>query len=216
MAIHGNSKTGQCQVRIEKINRGDGLYIVRYKIFKTCWNLEIHIQYKGRHVANSPYKSSGNIYSDKCSCPQKIEQWKKNLNCDTSYDQINYDLKPFNRVNFSEILPKILRTFQDKPGSVSICNYVIKNNEIYRKCYGQHTGFKMFIDTLLGALVRLVNLPDLEFVVNLGDWPLVKKGGISRTTRALPIFSWCGSEDTYDICMPTYDITESSLMAMSR
>lgn len=102
------------------------------------------------------------------------------------------------------------------PGSISLCHYVIKNNEIYRKCYGQYTGFKMFSDALLEALVRLVQLPDVEFIVNLGDWPLVKKGGVSRTHGPYPIFSWCGSDDTFDIVMPTYDLTESTLEAMHR
>lgn len=32
----------------------------------------------------------------------------------------------------------------------------------------------------------------------------------------IPIFSWCGSEDTADIIMPTYDITEATLENMGR
>lgn len=58
--------------------------------------------------------------------------------------------------------------------------------------------------------------PDMEFFVNLGDWPLMKKGGQSRTTGPYPIFSWCGSDDSFDIVIPTYDITESSLENMGR
>lgn len=57
---------------------------------------------------------------------------------------------------------------------------------------------------------------DMEFFVNLGDWPLMKKGGQSRTTGPYPIFSWCGSDDTFDIVLPTYDITESTLENMGR
>ena len=49
-----------------------------------------------------------------------------------------------------------------------------------------------------------VKLPNLEFFVNLGDWPLEK-----RRSGALPIFSWCGSDDSEDIVMPTYDVTQS-------
>ncbi|XP_055305678.1 protein O-glucosyltransferase 2-like isoform X2 [Sitodiplosis mosellana] len=214
--IRGESSAGKCRVRIEQFDRRDGVYIVRYKIVGVCWNVEIHIQYKNKHVANSPYRiPDKDVYSDKCRCPQEIDKWLKNLNCDTSYEQIESDLKPFKRVNFTELRPKILRTY-DKPGSISICNFIIKDNQIYRKCYGQHTGFKMFEDALLKTLVRLVRLPDMEFMVNLGDWPLVKKGGITRTHGPLPIFSWCGSEDTYDIVMPTYDLTESTLQAMDR
>lgn len=58
-----------------------------------------------------------------------------------------------------------------------------------------------------------VRLPDVEFFVNLGDWPLEKR----RPTEKLhPIFSWCGSNDTRDIVMPTYDLTESVLETMGR
>lgn len=56
-----------------------------------------------------------------------------------------------------------------------------------------------------------VVLPDMEFFVNLGDWPLVK-----HKTNPLPILSWCGSDDTLDIVMPTYDLTESALETMGR
>jgi len=67
------------------------------------------------------------------------------------------------------------------------------------------------MDAVLLSLARKVVLPDIEFFVNLGDWPLV-----SDTSPLYPIFSWCGSENTKDIIMPTYDITESSLEAMGR
>lgn len=92
-----------------------------------------------------------------------------------------------------------------------MCHYVTKNNEIYRKCYGKYVGFKMFMDNILLSLSRKFKLPDLEFFVNLGDWPLAKK-----PNDKYPIFSWCGSSDTYDIVMPTYDITESTLENMGR
>ena len=58
-----------------------------------------------------------------------------------------------------------------------------------------------------------VRLPDIEFFVNLGDWPLEKK---SVSESPVPIFSWCGSDETRDIVMPTYDITEATLEMMGR
>lgn len=67
------------------------------------------------------------------------------------------------------------------------------------------------MDSILLSLTRKVLLPDIEFFVNLGDWPLVPKEG-----KNYPIFSWCGSIDTKDIVIPTYDITESSLEEMGR
>lgn len=214
--ILGKSTTGKCRVRIEVIDRRDGLYIVRYKVFSQCWSVEIHVTYENSHVSKSPYRIPGNVHSEKCSCLQNINQWLKNYNCKLSYQQIDADLMPFTQVDFRKIEKKILSAFADKSGSVSLCHFVIKNNQIFRKCYGQYTGFKMFVDSLLITLVRLVELPDIEFIVNLGDWPLVKKNGGNAVNEPLPIFSWCGSEDTLDIVMPTYDLTESSLEAMSR
>lgn len=219
VSIVGDGSTGKCRVRVEQIDRRDGTIIVRYKIADACWNMEIHVIHHGnnkkRHVSKSPYRIPGKVFSEKCDCPQDIDQWLINYGCDSTYEQIQNDLKPFPRVNLTELRPRMLKAF-DRPASVSICNYVIKNNQIFRNCYGQHVGFKMFVDALVEALVKLVKLPDVEFMVNLGDWPLVKKGGLSRTHGPYPMFSWCGSDDSFDIVMPTYDITESTLEAMSR
>lgn len=176
--------------------------------------MEIHVKYNSRHVAQSPYRILGPVYSEKCQCPQALKEWLYNLKCNSSYNQIDSDLRPFKTVNFSEIRPKFLAAL-DNPHIVSICDYRVKDNLIFRKCYGQHTGFKMFIDSILTTLVRIVKLPDLEFIVNLGDWPLVKRDRKSKIQN-FPVFSWCGSEDSLDIVMPTYDITESSLEGMSR
>ncbi|TMW40853.1 hypothetical protein DOY81_014068, partial [Sarcophaga bullata] len=84
------------------------------------------------------------------------------------------------------------------------------------QCYGKYDGFKMFMDATLLALSRVVQLPDMEFFLNLGDWPLSKKGGQQRTSGPYPIFSWSGSSDSHDIVLPTYDITESTLGMMER
>lgn len=99
----------------------------------------------------------------------------------------------------------------NRPESTSYCHYVIKDNKVYRTCYGKYIGFNMFADNILLSLTRKVKFPDMEMVINLGDWPLVPKH-----SELLPIFSWCGSHDTFDIVMPTYDITESTLENMGR
>ena len=70
----------------------------------------------------------------------------------------------------------------------------------------------MFMDSFLTSLTRLVRLPNLEMLVNLGDWPLVPK----NWQNPIPMLSWCGSVDTYDIVMPTYDLMESSMEALGR
>lgn len=73
----------------------------------------------------------------------------------------------------------------------------------------------MFWDNILLSLARKVQLPDLELLVNLGDWPLVHKEREFKDMRTL-MLSWCGSDETADVVVPTYDITESSLECMGR
>ena len=68
----------------------------------------------------------------------------------------------------------------------------------------------MYIPTIPLPQVRI---PDVEFVVNLGDWPIESMAG---NDKPLPVLSWCGSNDTYDIILPTYDLTSSTLGAMTK
>lgn len=166
-------------------------------------------------MAQSPYYIRGKVYSEKCYCPKELNLWLLNNNCPRDDKQIEWDLHSFKRVNFSAIRENLLKRY-NMPESVSLCHYVVKNQQIHRKCYGKYTGFKMFMDATLLALGRVAALPDMEFYLNLGDWPLSKKGGQQRTSGPYPIFSWCGSEDSYDIVLPTYDITESTLENMGR
>jgi hypothetical protein len=58
-----------------------------------------------------------------------------------------------------------------------------------------------------------VKLPDLSFFINLGDWPLEKR---RVTEKPLPLISWCGSDDSLDIVLPTYDFTQATLEMMDR
>lgn len=157
------------------------------------------------------------MYSDKCYCPTEFNLWMINNECKsaTQEPQIASDLHSFKRVNFSLIRDNLIKRY-NQPESISLCHYIVKNQQIWRKCYGKYDGFKMFMDATLLALGRVVQLPDMEFFLNLGDWPLSKKGGQQRTSGPYPIFSWSGSNDSHDIVLPTYDITESTLGMMER
>ncbi|XP_033150714.1 protein O-glucosyltransferase 2-like [Drosophila busckii] len=215
--IKGRSPHGICRSNINLINRGDGSTVVRYVISDWCDQVSINVHYNGSHVAQSPFFVRNKVYSERCYCPQELNLWLLNNNCGAYLDdkQIKWDLHSFKRVNFSAIRENLLKRY-NVPESISLCHYVIKNQQIWRKCYGKYTGFKMFMDATLTALARVVLLPDMEFYLNLGDWPISKKGGQQRTSGPYPIFSWCGSEDSYDITLPTYDITESSIENMGR
>ncbi|XP_046679727.1 protein O-glucosyltransferase 2-like isoform X2 [Homalodisca vitripennis] len=200
-----------CRIWTNIFDRKDGSLIVRYKLYETCYDMEITVKYKGRNVDASPYKINGTIQAEDCNCPIPLEDWLHNNNCPSSHSQIMSDLEPFPTVNFSTFHSHVVKKV-DKSGSMSVCNYAILNNKIYRRCYGQHVGFKTFVDAILTSLARKIELPNMEMFVNLGDWPLVSK----HAKDLFPLFSWCGSTSSLDIVMPTYDITESSLEAMGR
>uniref|UniRef100_A0A672KQR2 Protein O-glucosyltransferase 2 n=1 Tax=Sinocyclocheilus grahami TaxID=75366 RepID=A0A672KQR2_SINGR len=123
--------------------------------------------------------------------------WEKNMHCPTSFSQTESELSVFPSVDPDH----------------SLCHYTIKNNQVYIKTHGEHVGFRIFMDAFLLSLIRKVKLPDIEFFVNLEDWPLEKR---QASEKPSPIFSWCGSNDTQDIVMPTYDLTESVLETMGR
>ena len=57
-----------------------------------------------------------------------------------------------------------------------------------------------------------MRLPDMELVVNLGDWPL----NTAARMPLYPVFSWCGSPVTRDIIWPTWDIMKSTVMGLER
>lgn len=210
--IKGKTVKGDlCPIRTQIIDCMDGSFIIRYRIFKTCFNLKLSVKVQNTEVIKVQTEFKGPVYEEECNCPEtSIIKFLENNECDEKNSQLFENLKQFPSVNFDEIRDDIVKRY-DRPQSVSLCHYVVKSNKIYRNCYGQHVGFKMFMDSVLKALTRRVLLPDIEFFMNLGDWPLVKK-----KEKIFPIFSWCGSKDTADIILPTYDITESSLEAMDR
>lgn len=208
----GKRSGSTCRHRSNVIKRDDGVLIFRYRLFEECNNFVINVLYNGNHVSGSPYKTK-EIIPESCYCPTFLSKWE--IECPEVADsQIDNDLIPFKSINFTHIRPKFLEKFNN-PDSTSFCNYVLKDNRVYRRCYGKYTGFSMFMDAVLLSLTRIAILPDLEMFINLGDWPLVKKGGHSRTIL-FPVFSWCGSDDSFDIVLPTYDITEATLENMGR
>ncbi|XP_033124676.1 protein O-glucosyltransferase 2-like isoform X2 [Anneissia japonica] len=197
---------------MQMLDRHDGSFIVRYRMFDSYDNMQIEIKSGNRQVAGSPYALEGSVYDEKCFCPNDdVDAWLESMQCRKEvHPQIEKDLIHFPNINLKNLAEQVVSRYA---AHHSLSHYTIINNRIYRKTHGLHTGFKMFSDAFLLSLTRKVSLPDMEFFINLGDWPLVKKA--SRESL-LPIFSWCGSNDTYDIVLPTYDVTESTLETMGR
>ncbi|XP_077982312.1 protein O-glucosyltransferase 2-like [Glandiceps talaboti] len=193
------------------LDRNDGSFIVRFRMYTSYDNLEITVKSGSVLVAKSPYILQGHIYHETCYCPTEDDDaWQKDLLCNTSpHPQMTRDLSSFPRVDLDRLAKEAPDIFRRH----SLCHYSIIDNKIYRKTHGEHVGFKMFMDAILLSLTRKVRLPDMEFFVNLGDWPLEKR---AVGDDPLPIFSWCGSDGSRDIVMPTYDLTESALETMGR
>lgn len=199
------------RIWIQVLDRHDGSFLVRYRMYATYSDLHIHILHKNKPVAKSPYTLNGPVYHEGCNCPQPSgDLWEKHMKCPESFAQIDKDLSVFNSVDPDLISREVPLRFGQRQ---SLCHYTIKNNKVYVKTFGEHVGFRIFMDAILLSLTRKARVPDIEFFVNLGDWPLEKR---KPTDKLHPIFSWCGSNNTRDIVMPTYDLTESVLETMGR
>jgi len=204
-----SSSSGRVRAWVQNLDRHDGSFIIRYRLFASYPDLTIEITHKGKSVAKSPYRLQGGVCHETCFCPESnTKMWEQAMKCPQEFSQIQKDLDPFTQINLEQLRTEAVSRFGTHH---ALCHYSVVNNQVYRKTYGQHVGFSMFMDNILLSLARKVVLPDMEFFVNLGDWPLVK-----RSAKPIPILSWCGSDDTFDIVMPTYDLTESTLETMGR
>ena len=54
---HGEE--GRTRVHIQQLDRHDGSYIVRYKLYQALNDVKIAVTYRGVHVGSSPYIMKG-------------------------------------------------------------------------------------------------------------------------------------------------------------
>lgn len=64
-----------------------------------------------------------------------IDDWLSANDCSITHEQILQDLKPFSSIDFEKILPKAEQTIFKDPHRSSVCNYVVKNNEVFEVYY---------------------------------------------------------------------------------
>lgn len=194
------------------LDRGDGSLLVRYRLYgSSSKGLKIEVLYQDKPVADSPYTLQGPVYHESCVCPERDPSvWRSALQCPEDEPQIQQDFLSFPSIDLQRLLREVPERFSRRGG---LLHYSLVNNQLHRRSLGKYTDFKMFSDEMLLSLARKVKLPDVEFYINVGDWPMEnRKAG--DEPGPLPIISWCGSTDTRDIILPTYDITHSSLEAM--
>lgn len=51
-----NSYDRNCRVWVNVLDRRDGSYIARYKLYETCYSVQITVKFKGDHVGGSPFQ----------------------------------------------------------------------------------------------------------------------------------------------------------------
>eukprot|EP00736_Rhodelphis_marinus_P011441 Rmarinus@m.19832 len=188
-------------VNTELHDRGDGTYACIFFFNLSADRFIIEVRSGGKHISNSPMEF-GAVQIEPCYCPLAEEDFLRHYQCGPTDEQILRDLEPWPQSydNFAEEIDDL------DNGKNCIVHYVIKNNRIYGEAYGPYQGFKRMMDDMLLSLARKVWIPDTEFVVNLGDWPLAH-----HENAKYPVFSWCGSTNTTDVVMPTYKMTEATV-----
>ncbi|XP_019965086.2 protein O-glucosyltransferase 3 [Paralichthys olivaceus] len=187
------------------LDRGDGSFLMRYRLYGSAMSgLKVEVLHQDAAVAGSPYIMPGPVYHEYCDCPEPdASAWQSTMRCPDEEPQILSDFKPFPTVDLQHLRQEVPQRFSNRGGLI---HYAIIDNRLYRRTLGKYTDFKMFSDEILLSLMRKVRLPDVEFYINVGDWPLE-----TRRTDPVPILSWCGSTDTRDIVLPTYEVTHSTL-----
>nr|XP_020501153.1 protein O-glucosyltransferase 3 [Labrus bergylta] len=190
------------------LDRGDGSFLLRYRLYGTVLKgLQIEVLHQDAAVAKSPYTLQGPIYHEYCDCPKSdAPVWQSIMQCPAEEPQILADFKSFPTIDLQRLRQEVPQRFSNRGGLI---HYAIINNQLHRRTLGKYTDFKMFSDEMLLSLMRKVRLPDVEFYINVGDWPLETK-----RTDAVPILSWCGSTETRDVVLPTYEVTHSTLESM--
>ena len=70
------------------------------------------------------------IASDDCDCPeQDLNKWYEATKCNSTYTQIELDMKKLDRFDMNKMRKAIIEKY-NQPYSISLCHYVILNNEV--------------------------------------------------------------------------------------
>ena len=205
-------ENGRKEKQTQKLNRHDGSYIYRFRPRRRMNKVTFHVtDLNGNSFRNSG-KTMQIINHSSCKCPIDLKSFLVNAGPTMNFDQIDRDFGHFKQIKIQHNNQVVKDRFCKHPGAVSICKYRIHKNEVYRSCFGDHVGFNMFSDDILLQLARMVELPEVEFWMNLGDWPQQKM----NTNDPAAVISWCGHNEYTDIVVPTYDVAESTMHMMHK
>lgn len=109
MTVEGETKNQRpCRIWSNVLDRKDGSFIARYKVYETCKNLVISVKYRDEHVAESPYVIRNRVQPEDCSCPyENLEVMLSKWECGEVAEQLQTDLKQFPSVNWDAIRKKV-------------------------------------------------------------------------------------------------------------
>ena len=130
------------RVYLEILDRYDGSYVVRYKLYKSYRKLRISVfSDTHEHIAKSPYNLDVPINQDKCNCPdENFRRWLLKMQCNETYTQIELDMKRIEEesknnnngklIDMDQLRQQIIDSYNQEY-THSFCNYVILNNEVF-------------------------------------------------------------------------------------
>lgn len=201
--------TGKKQkLKVNLQDRGDGSYSAQYFFNSPSTRIQVSITSGGRHLAESPYTLKGPIPTEQCSCPREPSQFFRDYDCSKSdpAGQIDNDMARHPDGITREAMDAAIISL--KANNTALIHYTFKDNRVYSVNHGQYGGFQKFFDEIVFSLRRRVILPDMELLLNMGDWPQSpKRDPLTGSVRpALPLVSWCGSTSHYDMLLPTYKL----------
>lgn len=208
---------GKEKLEVQHFDQGDGTYRGIFFFNKQVQALHVTISLvwkkKPHFVAKSPYLIPGPITFEKCNCPRPSAQFFSDYTCSNSdpSQQVEMNVQPFVDAGIGlDDIQSAIRIFN--ANDTALVHYTILNNVIYSKVYGKYPGFQKYVDETFLSLRRRVHLPDIEFLVNMGDWPVSSRfDDTGNKLPAYPVFSWCGSTTHYDMVLPTYKMTQGTV-----
>lgn len=146
------------RIWLQVLDRKDGSFLVRYRMYATYPDIHIHVLLKNEHVANSPFVLEGSrrhrisyktcfernfhsriflclfpgpVYHEGCDCPQPSGSvWEAHMSCPDSFPQIDRDLSVFPSVDPDRNAQEIPQRFGQRQ---SLCHYTVKDNKVFHK-----------------------------------------------------------------------------------
>ena len=77
--------------------------------------------------------ATGWMYQENCDCPsQNTTEWLEALQCPSSFEQLDVDLKPFTKIDMRLIEKEVNKRWPKRPGLGALMHYVVKDGKVRR------------------------------------------------------------------------------------